>query len=237
MTAPPIENVAVDIQNFVELLWAPGDVREVRIPKHNKYGHTASGYFDTPDAMAKAAAKWDGKANIYLTLNPVNRSLLARSNNRIADKAESTSADVDVTRRRWLFIDIDPDRSSGISSTDVEKLEARQVLDEVAQHLADKGWPQPIVAMSGNGWYLLYAIDLPNDPASLELVKRVLEALAARFSREATKIDTTVSNAARLVGLVGSLKVKGDSIAERPHRRSFLDFVPQELTTVHLHPR
>ena len=113
---PQFESVTVDILRFVELLWRPGDVREVRIPKYNKYGHTASGYFDSPESLAESAAKWDGKANLYITLNPVNPALMARASNRIADKAETTSADVDVIRRRSLFIDIDPVRPSGISS-------------------------------------------------------------------------------------------------------------------------
>ena len=59
---PQFESVTVDILRFVELLWRPGDVREVRIPKYNKYGHTASGYFDSPESLAESAAKWDGKA-------------------------------------------------------------------------------------------------------------------------------------------------------------------------------
>ena len=95
---PQFESVTVDILRFVELLWRPGDVREVRIPKYNKYGHTASGYFDSPESLAESAAKWDGKANLYFTLNPVNPALMARASNRIADKAETTSADVDVIK-------------------------------------------------------------------------------------------------------------------------------------------
>ena len=126
-TSAPVESVATDIQRFVELLWKPGEVREVRIPKHNKYGHTASGYFDSPEALAMAAAKWDGKANLYLTLNPVNPALMARSANRIAGKAETTSSDTDVIRRRWLFIDIDPDRPAGISSTESERQSFRAI--------------------------------------------------------------------------------------------------------------
>ena len=229
---PQFESVTVDILRFVELLWRPGDVREVRIPKYNKYGHTASGYFDSPESLAESAAKWDGKANLYFTLNPVNPALMARASNRIADKAETTSADVDVIRRRWLFIDIDPDRPSGISSTEDERQAARLVLDEVVSFLDNKDWPQPIVAMSGNGWYLLYAISLPNDPSSLELVQGVLVSLATRFNNEAVHIDTTVCNAARLAGLIGSMKVKGDFLTDRPHRRSQLESVPQQLAVI-----
>lgn len=229
---PQFESVTVDILRFVELLWRPGDVREVRIPKYNKYGHTASGYFDSPESLAESAAKWDGKANLYFTLNPVNPALMARASNRIADKAETTSADVDVIRRRSLFIDIDPDRPSGISSTEDERQAARLVLDEVVSFLDNKDWPQPIVAMSGNGWYLLYAISLPNDPSSLELVQGVLVSLATRFNNEAVHIDTTVCNAARLAGLIGSMKVKGDFLTDRPHRRSQLESVPQQLAVI-----
>ncbi len=229
---PQFESVTVDILRFVELLWRPGDVREVRIPKYNKYGHTASGYFDSPESLAESAAKWDGKANLYFTLNPVNPALMARASNRIADKAETTSADVDVIRRRSLFIDIDPDRPSGISSTEDERQAARLVLDEVVPFLDNKDWPQPIVAMSGNGWYLLYPISLPNDPSSLELVQGVLVSLATRFNNEAVHIDTTVCNAARLAGLIGSMKVKGDFLTDRPHRRSQLESVPQQLAVI-----
>jgi len=45
------------IQRFVELLWQSGDVREIRVLKHNKYGHTASGYFDSPETLAETAIK------------------------------------------------------------------------------------------------------------------------------------------------------------------------------------
>ncbi|HZP26102.1 MAG TPA: hypothetical protein VFB90_03545, partial [Dehalococcoidia bacterium] len=60
---------------------------------------------------------WDGKANIYFTLNPVNPALLARANCRILPKAEKTTADEDIRGYRWLLIDIDSQRPSGIGST------------------------------------------------------------------------------------------------------------------------
>ncbi len=109
------EALASDFRRFLELIWHPGDVHEIRIPKYNKYGHTASGYFDSPTSLASAAAHWDGKSNLYITLNPVDPALMARAANRIATKAENTSSDADVVRRRWLFIDIDPNRPSGLS--------------------------------------------------------------------------------------------------------------------------
>lgn len=232
MTQEHTTPVTNSMLRFLDLLWLPGDVREVRIPKHNKFGHTASGYFNSPEALASAAARWDGRANLYITLNPVNPALLARAANRIAEKAESTSSDTDILRRRWLFIDLDPVRPTGISSTEPERQAAGRLAEHVLAFLSEMGWPQPIIAMSGNGWYLLYPIDLPNTPSALELVKGVLGRLAARFNSEAVHLGTTVYNAAHLVGLIGSLKVKGDSLPDRPHRRSQLESIPEALTPV-----
>jgi len=224
--------ISTDLQRFLKLLWQPGEVREVRIPKYNTYGHTASGYFDTPEKLAAAIRRWDGRANIYLTLNPVNPALIARATNRIAEKAEKTTADADIVRRRWLMLDIDAKRPSGISSTDQELEAAREVLEAVTSHLNQQGWPAPIKVMSGNGYYSLYPTDLPNDQEALQLVSSALTALSAKFDTEQAHIDTTVSNAARLAGPVGTLKVKGDSTADRPHRRSQLEYVPEQLIPV-----
>jgi hypothetical protein len=123
-----IPNVAPDgrafstqeLRCFLSLLHAPGDVFEIRILKHGKYKFTASGYFEDVDAATAAVSRWDRKASIYVTLNPINPSLLARAVNRIVERADATTADADVLRRRWLFLDLDAVRPSGISSTDAE---------------------------------------------------------------------------------------------------------------------
>ena len=159
-----------DIARFLSLLWDTGDVREVRIPKHNKYGQTASGYFDDPNKIADAVSPWDGKANIFLTLNPVNPALLGRGRNRILAKSSNTTADTDTICRRWLFIDIDPIRPSGISSTEVEQQAARSTLVELTGFLCSLGWSDPITAMSGNGFYALHPINLPSDDQSNAIV-------------------------------------------------------------------
>ncbi len=184
-----------DLWRFLLMLWRPDEVRELRIPKHNTYGNTASGYFDNPEKLADAIPRWDGKANLYLTLNPVNPALLA---NRIVTKTEKTTSDVEVKRRSWLLLDVDPNRPSGISSTDEELASARDVLERVTAFLAEPGWPEPATAMSGNGYYALHRIDLPNDEASSQLVPGVLRALAKGFDTKRAHVDTTVGNAARI---------------------------------------
>ena len=221
-----------EVTRFLQILWQPGDVREVRIPKHDQWGHTASGYFDSPEKLAQAALKYDGKANIYLTLNPTDPALLARSVNHIKPKAENTTSDADILVRRFLFIDIDSVRPSGISATQGELAAAGELLAKLTQELAGQGWPDPLTCMSGNGYYALYGLDLPNTPDTAELVGRVLKALAQTYDTPAATIDTTVSNASRIMGLVGTLKMKGDATEDRPHRRSELLSVPDELGPV-----
>ena len=132
-----------DALRFLQALWRPGEVREVRIPKYDKYGSTASGYFETPEALVAAAASYDGKANIYVTLNPVNPALLARANNRIAPKAKNTTSDEDVLCRRIFFLDVDAERPSGISATQAELAAAHELLMSATHELASAGWPGP----------------------------------------------------------------------------------------------
>lgn len=215
-----------DLDRFLGLIWRPGDVREVRLPMG---GRTDSGYFDDPSALAAAVQRVDGRENVYLTINPVNPALLARSANRISQRARSTTSDADVVSRRWLPVDIDPVRPSGISASEGERLAALGVARSVWAYLRGLGWPEPITAMSGNGYWLLYPVELDNDAPSKELVEGVLRHLSRRFSTPAVSIDTTVANAARIAPLIGTLKVKGDATPERPHRRSAIVRSPEGL--------
>ena len=232
MTDLPPPMSASDVKRFLELLHEPDGVFEIRIPKHGKYKFTASGYFNDVDAAIAAVAHWDGNASIYITLNAINRALLARAANKIVERADATTADADVVRRRWLFLDLDAVRPSGISSTDEEVGEARRAADKIAAFLRSRGWPEPILAASGNGAYLLYRVDLPNDEATAKLVADTLAQLGTRFDTDQVKVDPTVSNASRIIGLVGTMKMKGDSTEDRPHRRSYVISSPDELAIV-----
>jgi hypothetical protein len=218
-----------DLERFLDVIWEQGDVREVRIPAPRG---TDSGYFDDPAKLRAAVARYDGRENVYLTINPVQPALLARAANRILPRARSTTADADVVARRWLPIDLDPKRPSGISASEVEREHALATSRAVYAYLHGLGWPDPVTTMSGNGYWLLYPIELANDEASHQIVAGVLGHLSERFGSSTVSIDTTVANAARIVALIGTLKTKGDPTPERPHRRSALSFCPAELIAV-----
>ena len=221
-----------ELARTVETLFSPGDVVELRTFKD---GRTYSGYFDNHQELAKAAAKHDERGHdVYMTLNKLPGEIAYRRYNRVEQikGRDQTTSDGDVERRWYLFIDADCERVSGISSTDEEKHKSREKVLEVREYLRSQGWPAPIVCDSGNGYHLLYRIDLPADQESLELVASVLEALDFKFSDDAVKVDTTTKNAARITKAYGTTAKKGDDLPERPHRPSKILKVPEKLAPV-----
>jgi hypothetical protein len=160
-----------------------------------------------------------GAEGVYVTLNPVNPALLSRRANRLDyAKSGSTTGDQHITSRCWFYIDLDPGRASGVSATEEEKALAYVRARDVYIFLRERGWPTSIIADSGNGYHLLYPIDLPAKDEGL--IERVLAALAARFDDDNVKIDQAVGNPARICKLYGTLAAKGDDTPERPHRLS-----------------
>ena len=214
----------VDAGNVIE-------IRALDAVVGNRWPGTLSGYFDDPDKLAQAVGTIKTAKGIYITLNPVNPDLLARKHNRI-DKAEKggLTQDSHILCRRWLLIDCDAQRLSGISASDTEHQEALDRAASVRDYLSGQAWPVPIVADSGNGGHLLYRIDLPADDGGL--VERCLEALANRFDDEKIKVDTSVSNPGQLCKLYGTKAGKGDSIPSRPHRIATILTKPDKLKVV-----
>jgi hypothetical protein len=217
------------LSDAAALLLSPGKVVEVRALADQ---HTHSGYFSDPKALIRAVEPLDTDTSvlgIYVTLNELNPALLARRANRIKmrlSRKDSTTGDADIRKRRWLPIDIDPKRPSGVSSTDEEHNLALAKAAEIAAWLASLGFPEPITGDSGNGAHLLYRIDLANDEAATILVKGCLAALDALFSDDRVSVDTANFNASRIWKLYGTVSRKGDDTPDRPHRRSRIIAAP-----------
>jgi hypothetical protein len=219
------------IISVLRLLYQPGDVFEIRVLDAERPGyrrpHIESGYFDyehiadVPQTLAEITTAM----GIYVTMNPVNPSLLARSANRLKTaRRNETTSDVDIVCRRWLLVDIDPVRPAGISATDAEKALAFDKAREVGEGLRSMGWPTPVMVDSGNGNYLLYRIDLPADDGGL--VHRCIQALQPAAD-ERVHIDLSVANPSRICRIPGTWNRKGDSMSDRPHRLSGIMDAPE----------
>lgn len=64
-----------ETRRAVNIIVGSFGVVELRVPKAGQLG-TISGYFDNPEALAKAAVEADGNGpGVYVTLNPVNPAL------------------------------------------------------------------------------------------------------------------------------------------------------------------
>lgn len=235
--AIPAETIDVKAQaeaaRAVAVMFRPGDVVEVRVPKAGR-NRTISGYFNDPTALVEAIREMDGKGpGVYVTLNPVKPDLLARASNRVKPFAETTTSDADILVRRWLLVDCDPVRPAGISSSRPELEAALDVAEKVREHLRGRGWPEPVFSLSGNGFHLLYRLpDLANSDASTSLISRALKALSAKFSSATVHIDETVFNAARISKAYGTFARKGDHTPERPYRLSRMLDVPDPVAPV-----
>jgi len=223
--------VTAMIRHTLSIVAEPGQTIELRIPGLQGK-RTDSGYFNDFDKLAAAAADYENRAEgVYITVNPVQPALLARSHNRVREYAKQTTSDKDVLHRRWIFIDFDPVRPAGISSSDDENTAALHRAVGCRERLAQRGIPS-LLANSGNGAHLLIPIHWPNDEASTALIRDFLLLLDARFSDEHVKVDTGMVGASHLIKVYGTMARKGDSTPERPHRRSAIIDVPSTLDPV-----
>lgn len=194
--------------------------------------HTESGFYGSASLVKFFcdALRHSGKAlGAYWTPNALNPDLRSRRCDRL-DWAETgeLAKDGDVVRRRYLLIDVDPVRISGISSTDAEKAIAMEMAIAIREHFRELNWPDPVYADSGNGAHLMYRVDLPAEDAGL--LERCLHAIANRFDNDLVKVDQTVFNASRIWKLYGTMACKGDNTKERPHRLAKLVDVPRDIT-------
>ena len=144
---------------------------------------------------------------------------------------KETSSDTEIVSYRWLFVDLDPVRTAGISSSDTELEDAKALSKVVLQYMQNLGFEKPVIAASGNGFHLLYRIDVLNDKAGQALIAKCLKVLSMLFDSDKVKIDTTNSNPSRICKLHGTLAQKGTSTPERPHRMSRILEVPEEIKT------
>ena len=210
-------------------MFEPGDVVELRA-FHKGRKRTDAGYFDFEhrQELADAAARLNAAgAAVYITLNRIDSQLLGRYCNRIEQYASATVTDSNVIRRIWLLLDFDPVRPKDTSATDAQLEAAHQKARQCAKFLKDAGWPDPMAGQSGNGWHLLYPLDMPNDTESRDLVKGALIGLAARFDDAVVTLDQSVFNAGRITKLYGSVATKGDHTQLAPWRLSQLVSTPK----------
>ena len=208
-----------------------GGMVEVRVIGERRF----SGYFKSLDNLLQCVEPYTKMDNeqVYFTLNEIYPKLYERPQCEkiLETKLESkdTTKDPDIIRRKWVLVDFDPVRPTKVSSTADELKAADTKMREVFRFLRDKGFSEPVVACSGNGYHLDFAVDLPNDESTREILRKFFAYLRQEFNDDKVDIDPKNFNASRVCKLYGTMAKKGDNTDERPWRESAIIHIPKEI--------
>ena len=214
-----------EIQKTLDVFWADNSLMGIRTAGKRIY----SGYFKSKETLLKALGSYQ-QETFYFVLNEIKDGCHAREQSeKIITAPKATTSDNDIVKRTWILIDCDPVRVAGVSATDAEKALAKAKMLETYTYLNAQGFYNPVIADSGNGYHLLYRVEIYNDDDRKVLIKTFLTALDMMFSDEHVTIDTAVFNAARITKLYGTMAQKGENTADRPHRMSRILRVPDEI--------
>ena len=201
------------------------------------------GYYDDYTVAAQAAKKVDGQGNVFVSLHSIssypadvttsycnNPSLQPTYGKDVCIKA----ANVDFYN--YFFVDIDPVKSGGENSS-ATKAEARACVKKAKDIrswlMTQLKFPDPYVALSGNGIHLLWPVNF-TIATGRAAYKTALSALAQRYDDTSAVVDTSVTDAVRSAKVYGTLACKGTPTKDRPHRRSRLLHAPQNVKELSL---
>lgn len=213
----------LEIRKFIDVIHPNNQLFEIRVVDGKR---TYSGYF-TDSAKAYEAIQPYRNLNMYMVFNNIKEACYGRVQRDKIIQTPVTTSDVDIESRQWILIDIDPKRPSACNSTDEELKQALIVASKVGSFLKNIGFNEPIFAMSGNGYHMIYRINMQNTPENTNLIKDFLNVLSMYFGNEAVDIDTSVFNPARITKLVGTYSRKGSDMDElRPQRLSKILHIP-----------
>lgn len=246
----PVHSIS-EIKRTLYAFLEPGQTTEIRAmnptgpKKEYRYLSKLSGFFDRAcvETAAKLVAPIQGESVFFLP-NPVVPALSGRAHHRFKKDVEPTS-DGNILLRRWLAIECIPARPSGVNATSDERQAASSRSNSVYYFLQEQGWPNPIIACSGNSRILLYRVNLPVEDKGL--CRKVLQKLYILFSDVASKLkqsrdamaskpsvslNTELHHPSFSLRLFGTKACEGDHLSERPQRDSKILAIPDVLEVV-----
>ena len=149
--------------------------------------------------------------NIYQPMNPINR-------NAVFEAGKSCSGD-DIDYRDLGLFDIDRKSTNNQPASGEELYAAEVVADALIAYFKSEGEEPLAKVMSGNGYHVYYELkDVLNTHESTQIIKHLLQVMAAKFDTDTIKIDTCVYDAPRITKVIGTLARKGVESVDRPFR-------------------
>lgn len=180
-------------------------------------------------ALNKKAIK-----SVYTPLNKVKKASLEKLPVNEFDVMTSGGgiSAKDIKELSYFFVDIDvvglQQDGKKRNATDEEHEEARDVAMRAKEFLVKMNFPEPIMVDSGNGYHLLFPVELSATQEHEKLFKKALKALAENVDTEKAKVDTVVADRGRKLKLPGS----ANNMEEDFYRVSSIVEVPEEISLV-----
>ena len=205
-----------------------GEITEIR----SFGGTTFSGYYKDIDNAIRDIEILESKPDqqIYFITNAIREDCYGRAQReRLIMKPKNTTNDEEIVGRKWIMIDLDPKRASGVNSSNQELEYAHKKAVAVYRFLRDNGFNEPVVCMSGNGYHLMYACRIGVSQETDLLIERFINALAMLFTDEQVDVDKKCNNRARLSKVYGTTAKKGANSDDRPWRTSYIVKAPDEV--------
>ena len=204
--------IAVGPDSVIELrpIWPKG-VPGQKFERTKHFGVASYGSVGKcKDAFEKAALELNRQGfNIYTVMNPIRSDF----------SGPGAAKDSDIVYRDLLLIDIDRMGDTSVPANEAELAAAQALAQRVSGEMTERGWREPIVVMSGNGYHLYYElVDVGNTPDAEAMVRGALTSLASSFNNEIVGVDTTVYNASRITKVPGTIMRKGIATEDRPYR-------------------
>ena len=185
-----------------------------------------TGWFNHPDPLLKHAWNLKDSGNLFISLNRPSPRIV--TNDMTGDPIRNDDIQF-ITR---LFFDFDPVRPKGQSSTKDELQFAKWAAQECLKMQRAMGWPDPLVAVSGNGVHLLYRCHLPNTSEIRDQLSTMYTGMRADYTMDTVDFDRAVRNPGRICALYGTTKRKGENTPDRPHRVSEITKWPRDWKQV-----
>lgn len=216
------------IKKWWNIFVREGHFTEVRILGKFTY----SGYFRSIDTLMSQIEPYTNMDDeqVYFTLNRIDDACYGRQQSgKIIKSPKITTNDNDIVHRDWVLCDFDPIRKSGTNASEEEFELAHQKAQEVFRFLRNNGFEEPVICRSGNGWHLLYKIDVDVSDDVTEIIKGFFKYMGQKFSDSKVEFDEKNFNAARVCKLYGTMAKKGANLQDRPWRMSEIVYTPSEI--------
>jgi len=187
---------------------------EVRVLsfENGKTKKLANEFVDNETAFLSFCKKWEGKGNIYVGINSRKEKLNKPSSGDNIDQINS------------FIIDLDPNRTKGLPSSNEELLDTINTSLEIYDHFFKSEFKEPVINMSGNGvqlWFSIYPINIHDD--NREIISSKLSIFSEMLKKLWDNDNITQDNMTdlpRIIKVIGTQSIKGKYELGRPLRVS-----------------